>query len=119
MNYFPSELKHPFRSFALVAICLLGVATAWADPSRTRSTEVSFRDLDMNTQAGAAKLYRRIQGAAQRVCGYEPTLAQAQSIWQHCVLPTIDAAVAKVNNPQLTALHTGGSSPAATAMIGK
>ena len=104
MNTSTSKLKHPFRSFALVAFCLFSVvATAWADPSGTRSTEVSFRDLDLNTQSGAAKLYRRIQGAAQRVCGYEPTLAQAQSIWQHCVLPTIDAAVAKVNNPQITA----------------
>ena len=73
----------------------------------------------MNTQSGAAKLYRRIQGAAQRVCGYEATLSQAQSIWQHCVLPTVDAAVAKVNNPLLTALHTGHGSPAVTAMTGK
>ena len=75
--------KHPFRSFALVAVSLLGVvATAWADPSGTRSTAVSLRDLDMNTQSGAAKAYRRIQGAALRVCGcYDPTLAHAQSIW--------------------------------------
>jgi UrcA family protein len=119
MNTSTSRLKHPFRSFAFVAICLLGVATAGADPSGTRSTEVSFRDLDLNTQSGAAKLYRRIQGAAQRVCGYEPTLAQAQSIWRRCVLPTVDAAVAQVNNPLLTALHSGHSSPAATAMLGK
>jgi UrcA family protein len=119
MNSSTSKLKHPFRAYALIAICLLGVATAWADPSETRSTEVSFRDLDLNTPSGAAKLYRRIQGAAQRVCGYEATLVKAQSIWQHCVLPTVDAAVAKVNNPLLTALHTGRSSPAVTAMTSK
>ena len=119
MNTSTCKLKHPFRSFAFVVICLLSVATAWADPSGTRSTEVSFRDLDLNTQSGAAKLYRRIQGAALRVCGYEPTLAQAQSIWHHCVLPTVDAAVAKVNNPLLTALHTRRSSPVVTAMTSK
>ena len=119
MSTLTSKLKPPSHCCALVAICLLGVATAWADPSGTRSTEVSFRDLDLNTQSGAAKLYRRIQGAAQRVCGYEPTLAKAQSIWQHCVLPTVDAAVTKVNNPLLTALHTGRSSPAVTAMTSK
>ena len=119
MNTLTSKSKQPFRFLALVAICLLGVATASADPGGTRSTEVSFRDLDLNTQSGAARLYRRIQGAAQRVCGYEATLSQAQTIWQHCVLPTVDAAVAKVNNPLLTALHTGHSSPAVTAMSGK
>jgi UrcA family protein len=119
MNALTPKLKYPLRSFALVAICLLGVTIASADPSGTRSAEVSFRDLDLNTQAGAQKLYRRIQGAAQRVCGYEATLAKAQSIWQHCVRPTVDAAVAKVDSPLLTALHTGRSSPAATAMIGK
>ena len=120
MTTLTSSSKYPFRSFALVAICVLGVAaTAWADPSGTRSTEVSFRDLDLNTQSGAAKLYRRIQGAAQRVCLYEAAGVRSSRIWQNCVLPTVDAAVAKVNNPLLTALHNGRSSPAATAMVGK
>ena len=119
MNNLPSKLKPHVRSLALVVICLLGAATTWADPAGTRSIEVGFRDLDLNTQSGAAKLYRRIQGAAQRVCGYEATLAEAQSIWERCVLPTVDAAVAKVNSPLLTALHTGHSSPAVTAMTGK
>jgi UrcA family protein len=119
MNTLTPKLKRSGPYFALVVIYLLGVTTTWADPSGTRSAEVSFRDLDLNTQAGAAKLYRHIQGAAQRVCGYEATLVKAQSTWQHCVRPTVDAAVAKVNNPLLTALHTGRSSPAATAMLGK
>lgn len=119
MNTLTSKSKQPFRAFAFVALCLLGIATTWADPSGTRSTEVSFRDLDLNTQSGAAKLYRRIQGAAQRVCGYEATLDNSQRIWRNCVRPTVDAAVAKVNNPLLTALHTGRSSPAVTAMTSK
>jgi UrcA family protein len=119
MNALTPKLKHLVPNFALIVICLPGVTTTWADPSGTHSAEVSFRDLDLNTQAGAAKLYRRIQGAAQRVCGYEATLVKARSTWQHCVRPTVDAAVTNVNNPLLTALHTGRSSPAATAMLGK
>ena len=116
MNTLTPKLKYPLRSFVFVAICLLGVTIAAADPSGTRSVVVSFRDLDLSTQAGAQKLYRRIQGAAQRVCGYEANLVKAYSIWQHCVRPTVDAAVAKVNNPRLTALHSGHSSPVVTAM---
>lgn len=80
MNTFTSKLKHPIRSFSLAAICLLGVATAWADPSTTRSVEVSFRDLDLSTQSGAAKPYRRIQGAAQRVCLYDIARAVGQAM---------------------------------------
>jgi UrcA family protein len=107
--------SHHCRSVALFAVCLLGTAIAWADPPATRSIEVSFRDLDLSTPSGAAKLYRRIQAAARNVCQYEPTSPRAQIIWQYCVLPTLDAAVTKVNNPLLTE-HSGHSSPAVTAL---
>jgi hypothetical protein len=66
--------------------------------------------------SGAANLYRRIQAAARSVCEYEPTSPRAQIIWQYCVLPTVNAAVANVNSPLLTELHSGHSSPAVTAL---
>ena len=105
-----------FRSLALFAVCLLGTTIAWAGPPAERSVEVSFRDLNLSTQSGAAKLYRRIQAAARSVCQYEPTSPRAQIIWQYCVLPTVNAAVANVNSPLLTELHSGHSSPAVTAL---
>jgi UrcA family protein len=116
MNVSPCQSSHHFRSLALFAVCLLGTTIAWAGPPATRSVEVSFRDLDLNTPSGAAKLYRRIQAAARSVCQYEPTSPREQSIWQYCVRPTVDAAVAKVNNPLLTELHSGHSSPVVTAL---
>jgi UrcA family protein len=97
-------------------VCLLGTTLAWAGPPATRSVEVRFRDLDLSTPPGAAQLYRRIQAAARSVCQYEPTSPREQTIWQYCVRPTVDAAVAKVNNPLLTELHSGRSSPAVTAL---
>jgi UrcA family protein len=108
--------SHQFRSLALFAVCLLSTTIAWAGPPATRSVEVSFRDLDLSTPSGAAKLYRRIYGAAQRVCDYEPGAVNGPSIWRSCVRPTVDAAVAKVNNRLLTELHSGHSSPAVTAL---
>ena len=116
MNVSTWKSSHNFRSLALLAVCVLGTTTAWADPPATRSVEVSFRDLDVSTPSGAAKLYRRIQAAARSVCQYEPTSPREPIIWQYCVRPTVDAAVAKVDNPLLTALHSGHSSPAVTAM---
>jgi UrcA family protein len=108
--------RHHFRHLALFAICLFGTTIAWADPPAERSVEVSFRDLDLNTPSGAAKLYRRIQAAARSVCQYEPTSPRAPIIWLYCVRPTVDAAVTNVNNPLLTKLHSGHSSPVVTAM---
>jgi UrcA family protein len=116
VNALTCKSRHPFRSLALFAVCLVGTTVAWAGPPATRSVEVSFRDLDLNTPSGAAKLYRRIQAAARSVCQYEPTSPRENSIWQHCVRPTVDAAIAKVNNPLLTELHSGPSSTAVTAM---
>jgi UrcA family protein len=116
MNGLTHKSSHHFRSLALFAVCLLGTPIAWAGPPATRSVEVSFRDLDLNTPSGAANLYRRIQAAARSVCQYEPTSPRAQIIWQYCVLPAVNAAVANVNSPLLTELHSGHSSPAVTAL---
>ena len=116
MNVLTTKSSDRFSPFALFAVCLLGTTIAWAGPPATRSVEVSFRDLDLSTPSGATKLYRRTQAAARGVCQYEPTSPRAQIIWQYCVLPTVNAAVANVNRPLLTELHSGHSSPAVTAM---
>jgi len=115
MNALRCKSRHHLRSLTLFAVCFLGTL-AWADPPATRSVEVGFRDLDLNTPAGAAKLYRRIQAAARNVCQYEPTSPKAPTVWHYCVLPTVNAAVAKVSSPLLTELHSGHSSPAVTAL---
>ena len=116
MNFSTYKWNHHLRFLTLFAVCLLGTSIAWADPPATRSVEVSFRDLDLSTQSDAAKLYRRIQAGARNVCQYEPTSPRAQIIWRYCVLPTVNAAVTKVNSPLLTELHSGHSSPAVTAL---
>ena len=104
-----------FRTFALVsALAVLGASPALADEA-VRSVKVSYADLDLNTQAGAATLYGRLRGAARQLCGYEGTTFTDQAIWNECVKRAVGDAVAKVNSPQLTALYTG-KSPAVIAM---
>jgi len=116
MNVLKCKSGHHSHSLALFAVCLLGTTMAWAAPPATRSIGVSFRDLDLSTPSGVAKLYIRIQAAARNVCQYEPTSPREQTVWQFCVRPTVDAAVTKVNNPLLTALNSDHSSPVVTAL---
>jgi UrcA family protein len=116
MNALTCKPRHQLRALALFAVCLLGTTLAWGAPPATRSVEVSFRDLELNTPSGADKLYRRIQAAARNVCQYDSTSARAQIIWQYCVGPTVNAAIAKVNSPLLNELHSVHSSPAVTAL---
>ena len=97
---------------------MLVTAAAWAIPPGG-SVTVTYRDLDLRNSAHVAKLYGRIQAAAQSVRGYEATSVYGPSIWQNCVRPTVDATVAKVNNAPLTALHTGHNPSPATAMINR
>lgn len=110
----------PFFAYstAIVLACLLVASNAVAD-DQIRSETVKFADLKVDSSAGAEVLYRRIQSAARRVCSYDATSIQGPSVWQNCVRPAVDAAVAKVNNPQLTALHTGHTPAPVTAMISK
>jgi UrcA family protein len=115
MNVSTCKSTHHSRTLALFVVCFLGT-TAWAGPPATRSLAVSFRDLDLSTSSGAAKLYRRIQSAARGVCQYEPSSPRGETVWRYCVRPTVDAAVTKVNSPLLTALHSDHSSPVVTAL---
>jgi UrcA family protein len=103
---------------AMALACVLVTSNAYAGDD-VHSQTVKFADLNLSTPAGVEALYRRIHAAAQRVCGYEATSAYGRDIWQNCVRPTVDATVAKVNNPQLTALHTGRNPSPATAMINR
>ena len=99
-------------------VCLLGITPAWSGTPDGRSVTVSYGDLDLSSPTGANALYRRIQGAAKQVCGYAGADLIEQSIWRGCYRHAIAGAVGKVNNPLLTAVHTG--SPAAiTAMLVK
>jgi UrcA family protein len=113
-----SNSSFTFRTFALVsAMAVLGVSPTLADEA-SRSMKVSYSDLDLSTQAGAATLYNRIRGAARQVCGYEGVTYTDHSSWKRCFNGAVGNAVTKVNSPRLTALHEG-KSPTVTAMLGK
>jgi UrcA family protein len=95
---------------ALIPVTLLttlySCAPVWADtPATPRSITVHFEDLNINTKQGAARLYQRIQYAAEDVCGGN-SVPQRQlalaSIYTACVRSAVAEAVARVNHPAVT-----------------
>jgi UrcA family protein len=114
--WFVSLLGTAILAFIVV---LLGIDVAWSDtPSHGRSVTVSYSDLDLSSPAGAKTLYRRIQGAAEQVCGHPGADVIEQAIWRSCYRSAIGNAVRKVNDPLLTAVHAGKPAPV-TAMLQK
>lgn len=120
MNILKSIHRSTFWSFAFTSVvCLLGATHASAGPPEGRSITVNYRDLNLSTIAGATTLYQRLTRAARSVC-YEPEAGvHAYREWTSCYQAAIADAVAKVNNPLLTAVHSGHNPATETAMLSK
>lgn len=67
------------------------------------SVTVQFADLDLDREAGIAKLYTRIRGAARRVCDQQASeqLVAKQS-YPICVTHAVSTAVARIDRPMLS-----------------
>jgi UrcA family protein len=103
---------------ALFAGAALASATAADGDLAVQSTTVRYADVNLATVAGATTLYRRIQGAARFVCGESGRSLAEQHAWKECYQNAVEQAVAKVNNPTLSAVHLDHEPPA-TAMLGR
>ena len=64
---------------------------------------VKYQDLNLNTDAGVQVLYKRIQAAADQVCGnVDGRDLQVARAHKACVAQAVQGAVATVNNQMLT-----------------
>jgi UrcA family protein len=86
--------------------CLLANGARAEQPQVVQAT-VSYADLDLSKPAGAQTLYKRIKGAAARVCGSHGryTTLEPRSVWHKCFDTAVANAVAQIDRPTLTALH--------------
>jgi UrcA family protein len=99
----------PFRQLILAsAVCVLAAASAAASPlaPSERSVTVGYHDLDLKTIEGANTLYRRLRRAARFVCGENGRSLLEQRTSQTCFDDALTRAVATVNNPLLTGVHS-------------
>ncbi len=85
----------------------LGIQSARASgPDSAPSVIVRFADLDLSRSEGATALYRRLKGAAETVCAaLEDRELARQTLFKACVQGAISAAVAKIDQPVLTAYY--------------
>lgn len=93
----------------LTLLGLGGVASlAQADErGETRTQLVRFADLNLGSEAGLQALYRRLENAADNVCGPESVLGSraVSAEWRACVASAVRAAVLSIDRPNVTAYY--------------
>ena len=87
----------------LVPFCAPSFA---AEEGTVPAATVKYQDLNLATRQGAEELYRRITAAAYEVCWpQDQGTASGQRALFACVRDATAQAVAKVNNPAVTAVY--------------
>jgi UrcA family protein len=97
-----------FLTAGLAVLALAGAAPAAdaADPTQPPTVVVSYDDLNIDSPQGARILFARIRNAATRVCGsLEARGPEAFSQFRKCYQQAMDAAVAQIDEPAVTALY--------------
>jgi UrcA family protein len=93
------------RSFFLAAVALLTASVAQAEPRRTFAmTHIAVGDLDLQSDAGAERLLRRLNAAAGQLCATErtPLLPAAEGRAWQCRREAMSAAVERLNTPTVS-----------------
>jgi UrcA family protein len=99
-----------FTRFSILTLAACGAAVlnpAAADvPSDVPSVTVSYSDLDLNARDGVTALYYRLRVAAGGVCTpFKSSELLLKQRYDQCRSTALGNAVAKVNNPALTAFY--------------
>jgi UrcA family protein len=98
---------------ATIIVAALGApAIASADANselKGTGVKVSYADLNLEKQEGAKALYRRLQQASRRACGYRGLRVsgsvESKAEAQQCYNDTLTATVEKLDNELVTQIH--------------
>jgi UrcA family protein len=100
----------------------LGAAQAAPPPAEPDAPAIAVKtsDLDLSRADGAQTLLRRLRQAASEACGGEPDLRDftAANGYRTCMKATMDAAVARVHAPVVTAVYQGAPAAAVASAGG-
>ena len=121
VRHAPGALSLAFALTATLGLAPTHVARASTHDGAQQSIRVSFRDLNLESDAGVTRLYVRIRDAARSVCGgVDRALPEEKAAWDQCVDEAIAGAVTQVGSARLTAHYlarTPGGHFVATAQI--
>lgn len=110
MNTTPSTYLRTLTAAAILGTLTSISGVSIADDATTPpQVVVSFADLDLSHSAGVIQLYGRLKDAAEAVCGALDDGGSGGDLWLQasyntCWRSALAAAVAKVNEPALSAL---------------
>ena len=95
--------------FAIVSAAALAFAAPAFAQSQPESRVVTYGELNTNTAAGADTLIRRIDNAAEQVCGVNDgrTSTRQAQINRACEVESTDNGVHDTNNPVVIARYEG------------
>lgn len=97
---------------ALAAVLVSGPTYASAETEvRERSRTISYADLDLNTEAGARTVLKRIGRAARQVCfsGVSGVTHDLHAL--KCRRNAVRDAVARLDRPMVTIAYSGAERP--------
>ena len=98
-----NTLRMTLVALAVASVTMMvGVTHAAEAGDDVPKAAVSYKDLNLNTDDGVKVLYKRIQRAANQVCGnVDGRELKRMSVKQACVERAVADAVAAVNTPML------------------
>lgn len=102
-------MTRTFQTLSVAALVLAAVALpATAAETRRAAVEVTYADLNLSSEEGAAALIRRLDQAAKQVCGVDYRqrgfLRRTQ---RACHDQTLTKAIANVDAPMVTQMYAG------------
>lgn len=113
---FHSKADADSSAYLCIAKILLAASMLWigsvpvqaqARAQEITSIGVRYSDLDLSTQADAARLYQRLELAARRACDSKADLRnlRLQRLQQRCYEDSLQQAVARVGHASIHALY--------------
>ena len=113
------NFSHNSKALIRGTLAVVAISAAFAGAVRADEAPqmlVKYADLNVNSSAGAARLYQRIRLAADRVCelpGERDLAVLAKE--KDCARQAIAQAVSAVGNPPLTRIYEAKTGVATTS----
>ncbi len=91
----------------LIMVAALAAASPIASVTASSTVRVTYHDLDLDTAAGVATLYKRIRSAAMSYCKSTrvATGTRVSSAFDLCVRDAVATTIQKIDQPNLSAYY--------------